>query len=153
MKTKLFFILYIAFSFNSAIAQIIPDPVDSTQQTISIGEIKIFGEHYADCKMYVKKGDTTITIFYRNVTYKTILDSKTITFKETGKDLQKLYDIIYTNLQSTERKEITIPIIEGSLKLIFDKKSVQFTTYENGIYSYSIYFKQKHINTLFGKTN
>lgn len=151
MKTKIILILSFILITNKSYSQIIPNPIDSTEKTVTVGEIKLFGAYYADCKMRIKKGDTLVTIFFKNVKYTTITDIKTITFKETGQDLNKLFQIISTNISSNEKKEITIPIQEGTLKLIFEKKSVQFTTWDNSILSYSIYFKQKHINQLFGK--
>ena len=156
MKKKIFTFFVSVLVVTSTWGQI--NPSTSTGSNNLIGEVKNIGAYVASCKQFINApGDTSYAIYFNNIKYKTIVDIQYFSFKETGGDFDKLYNLIDNAFQNKEKKNIEIPLEKGILTLSFTKAlgvmSMQFMWYSNGVLSYSSYLTSKQCKKLFGKTD
>lgn len=156
MKKKVLILFVSVLTFVSSWGQI--NPSSSSGSNNLIGEVKNIGVYVASCKQYVNStGDTSYAVYFNNIKYKTIVDVQYFTFKETGGDFDKLFNLIENAFQNKEKKNVEIPLDKGILTLSFTKAmgvmSMQFMWYSNGVLSYSSYLTLKQCKKLFGKTD
>lgn len=132
---------------------------DKAITKVEIGELKIVGSFQASCTLFIDKktNDSTYVISFLNGKYSTLVDIVSFSFDETGGDFEKLFKLIETNLAEKAKKEIEIPLKNGTLTLVFDKymgtASMSMRWYSKGVLSYSGYFTLKQYKKLFGKTD
>ena len=120
-----------------------------------IGEVKPMGAFMAECKRYISANhDTAYVVLFKNAKYTSITDIQGFSFNETGGDFIKLYKIIDENFKAKEKKEIEIPLKDGTLTLSFEKQVgalfLRFQWYEKTVLSYSGLLSFNQVKKLFG---
>lgn len=158
MKKKIILLIPVLLLSLFGIAQINPiSEEDKPIKEIKIGEIRMGGASKVSCILFVdkKENDSTYTIFFSNAKYSTLIDRDYFSFEETGGDFERLYKLIEDNLKEKVKKEIEIPLKDGTLTLQFGKfmgmASMQMQWYSKGKLSYTEYFSLKQYKKLFGK--
>ena len=139
----LLFIFLPVFSFS----QINASEVDN----VKVGEISMFGSWLMELES--SSNDDWYAFRFRNISYQHIVDVESFLIQK--KDLDSFYSLLKTNLEGlsrSESKEIEVELAtDDKLTLKFQKGRVSFWLYNGVSWSYSQYFKLKHINKLFGK--
>jgi hypothetical protein len=114
-----------------------------------IGELIIGGALYGKT-VYFEDSDSYV-LFYRNIKYSKITDIKNFTIGDK-KDFDSLYSTIMDNTSENIKKNLELTLTDGEkVRLEFDKKHVQIWHYNGTAWGSSGFFKQKHVNKLFGK--
>ena len=140
----------------SVVAQGQINPVSNDLQETTIGEVKNFGAFLAKCVRFVSlANDTSYSIFFKNDKYQSITDIQFFSFSETGGDFVRLSNMVMDNLKAKEKKDITIPLKDGTLILSFEKNIgkpfLKFIWQSRaGVISYSEILTLKQCKKLFG---
>lgn len=122
--------------------------------TTEIGKISPMG----NLVISLDKSDEDYIFTYRDVKFQHLNEYKTFTFKETGSDLDQLYDIIMKGIEEQPSDNIYIDIPEGVLILKFGKilgsKNVEIghSLNKNGdVIGFSRTLTKRDINKLFNR--
>ncbi len=152
MKQVLIAIIFLStFSANAQIQE-----VDSKSKYQEIGKVGGGMGPFVSSLSILKGEDETNSYLwmYNNLKYTSITDIKSITFKATELELQKLYEILKAQLASEKGSEKSLKLGDADVTFTTTKNlgvaSLSVLVIKSGISSYFL-ISSKQVDKLFGK--
>lgn len=133
---------------NASFSQIKVSEIPATQ---TIGKVAPMGIFCAELKVNVSGSDTTYTLYYRNLTYKSIIDIRHFSFSGQENTFDDFYNVL-KSVCNSDKKDYKLQVTLGDNELLISHNSEAISSAAN-VYTKEGYFTitDKQVDKLFAK--